>query len=363
MRADTTYRIVPRYLAERFRETPSDWSSFIGTQVEMKAIVVREFGPPESIRVEDFPAPQPADTQVLVDVHAAGVNFPDILVMGGKYQILPSRPFVPGKECAGVVAAVGKAVITCKPGDRVLLWMEYGAFGEQAVASQENCFVMPSGMSFEEGACFGLVYQTAHFALVTRANVQPGEVVLVTGASGGVGLAAVQIAKALGASVVAAVSTPEKGEIARRHGADHVLDTSVPNLRDALRDQLRKATGGRGADVVIEQVGGEVFDASLRALAWSGRLVVVGFAGGRIPEVKANYLLVKNIAVLGLQISDYRDNHPAQMRAVMTQLFEWYRAGKVKPLVSAVYPLQDFAAAFEAITSRRAIGKLALKLR
>lgn len=329
----------------------------------MKAIVVHEFGPPESIRVADFPAPQPADDQVLVDVHAAGVNFPDILVMGGKYQILPPRPFVAGKECAGIVAAVGKAVTTCKPGDRVLAWMEHGAFGEQAVASQHNCFVMPAAMSFEEAACFGLVYQTAHFALVKRAQMQPGDVVLVTGATGGVGLAAVQLAKAMGAVVVAAVSTPDKAEVARRCGADHVVDTSVANLRDSLRDQLRRATGGRLADVVIEQVGGDVFDASLRALAWSGRLVVVGFAGGRIPEVKANYLLVKNIAVLGLQISDYRDHHPAEMREVMAALFELYRQGKAKPLVSAVYPLADFARAFEAITSRKAIGKLALRMK
>lgn len=329
----------------------------------MKAVVVHEFGPPETIRVEDFPTPRPADDQVLVDVHAAGVNFPDILVMGGKYQILPPRPFVPGKECAGVVAAVGASVTTCKPGDRVLAWMEYGAFGEQAVASQNNCFVLPPSMSFEEAACFGLVYQTAHFALAKRAQVQPGEVVLVTGATGGVGLAAVQLAKAMGAVVVAAVSTPDKAEVARRCGADHVVDTSAANLRDSLRDQLRQATGARMADVVIEQVGGEVFDASLRALAWSGRLAVVGFAGGRIPEVKANYLLVKNIAVLGLQISDYRDHHPAEMRRVMTALLDLYRAGKVKPLVSGVYPLADFAQAFEAITARKAIGKLALKVR
>jgi len=329
----------------------------------MKAIVVREFGPPETIRVEDFPVPQPTDDQVLIDVHAAGVNFPDILVMGGKYQVLPPRPFVAGKECAGVVCAVGESVTNCKPGDRVLVWMEHGAFGEQAVASQHNCFVMPEGMTFEEAACFGLVYQTAHFALVKRAHVQPGEVVLVTGATGGVGLAAVQLAKAMGAIVVAAVSTSDKADVARHCGADHVVDTSVPNLRDSLRDQLRKATGGRLADVVIEQVGGDAFDASLRALAWSGRLVVVGFAGGRIPEVKANYLLVKNIAVLGLQISDYRDHHPAEMRKVMADLFEFYRQSKVKPLVSEVFPMADFARAFEAITTRKAIGKLALRMK
>ena len=329
----------------------------------MKAVVVREFGPPETIRVEEYPTPQPGDNDVLVDVHAAGVNFPDMLVMGGKYQILPLRPFVPGKECAGVVAAVGKSVTTCKPGDRVLAWMESGAFAEQAVCLQDNCFVLPEPMSFEEGAGFALVHQTAHFALVERADLRAGEIVLVTGASGGVGLAAVQIAKALGATVVAAVSTPDKAEIAWRNGADHVIDVSVPNLRDGLREQLRKATGGRGADVVIEQVGGDVFDASLRALAWSGRLVVVGFAGGRIPDVKANYLLVKNIAVLGLQISDYRDRHSRAMRRVMAELFDLYDQGTITPLVSEVYPLAEFAAAFAAISARKAVGKLALKVR
>ncbi|MCC7083261.1 MAG: NADPH:quinone oxidoreductase family protein [Burkholderiales bacterium] len=329
----------------------------------MKAVVVHEFGPPESIRVEEFAPPRPGENEVLIDVHAAGVNFPDLLVMGGKYQILPRSPFVPGKECAGVVAAVGRAVTTCKPGDRVLAWMEHGAFAEQAVCVQDNCFVLPEPMSFEEGASFGLVYQTAHFALVERADLRAGEIVLVTGASGGVGLAAVQIAKALGATVAAAVSTPQKAEIAWRNGADHVIDVAVPNLRDGLREQLRKATDGRGADVVIEQVGGDVFDASLRALAWSGRLVVVGFAGGRIPEVKANYLLVKNIAVLGLQISDYRDRHPRKMRRVMAELFDWYDRGSITPLVSEVYPLSEFAAAFAAIASRRAVGKLALRVR
>jgi NADPH2:quinone reductase len=243
------------------------------------------------------------------------------------------------------------------------MWMEYGAFAEQALAAHENCFVLPAAMRFEEAACFGLVYQTAYFALVTRAAMRAGEIVLVTGATGGVGLAAVQLAKALGATVIAAVSTPEKAEVARSNGADHTVDVSVPNLRDSLREQVRKVTDGRAADVIIDQVGGDVFDASLRALAWSGRLVVVGFAGGRIPEVKANYLLVKNIAVLGLQISDYRDHHPQAMRRAMGELFDLYAQGKLKPLVSKTYPLDRFADAFAAIAARKAIGKLALKLR
>ena len=328
----------------------------------MRAVVVREFGPPESIRVEEFPAPTPAKGEVLIDVHAAGVNFPDMLVMTGRYQILPQRPFVPGKECAGIVRAIGDDVKLCKSGDQVLMWMEYGAFAEQAVAPQDNCFVLPS-MSFEEGACFGLVYQTAYFALVTRADLRPGEIVLVTGASGGVGLAVVQLAKALGATVLAAVSTSAKAEIAKRNGADFTIDVSRANLRDGMREQVREATGGRLADVVIDQVGGDVFDASLRSLAWSGRLVVVGFAGGRIPEVKANYLLVKNIAVIGLQISDYRDQHPQAMRRAMADLFDFYAQGKLKPWISATYPLDHFAQAFAAIRAREAAGRLVLKVK
>lgn len=329
----------------------------------MKAVLVREFGAPETLRVEDIPVPVQRAGEVLIDVYAAGVNFPDMLVMAGRYQILPQRPFVPGKECAGVVRAVGGAVTTVQPGDRVLAWMEHGAFAEVAVAPQANCFVLPAAMSYAEAACFGLVYQTAHFALVTRAAVRAGEVVLVTGATGGVGLAAVQLGKALGATVIAAVSTAEKAAIAKQHGADATVDASAPDLRDSLREQVRGATGGRGADVVIDQVGGDVFDAALRALAWSGRLVVVGFAGGRIPEVKANYLLVKNIAVLGLQISDYRDQQPEAMRRVMAELFALYARGRLRPLVSEVFPLAEFARAFDRIATRRAIGKLALGVR
>jgi len=328
----------------------------------MRAVVVREFGPPESIRVEEIAPPVPAAGEVLIDVHAAGVNFPDMLVMTGRYQILPPRPFVPGKECAGIVRAIGADVKSCKPGDRVLMWMEYGAFAEQAVAPQDNCFVLPS-MSFEEGACFGLVYQTAYFALVTRAALRPGEIVLVTGASGGVGLAVVQLAKALGATVLAAVSTSAKAEVAKRNGADHIIDVSRTNLRDDMREQVREATAGRLANVIIDPVGGDVFDASLRSLAWSGRLVVVGFAGGRIPEVKANYLLVKNIAVIGLQISDYRDQHPQAMRRAMTELFDFYAQGKLKPWISATYPLDQFAQAFASIRAREAVGRLVLKVR
>lgn len=328
----------------------------------MKAVVVREFGPPEQATLSDFPSPQLSDGHVLVDVQAAGINFPDLLVIAGKYQILPQRPFVAGKECAGVVRAVGNGVTTCAPGDRVLVEVEHGAFAQEVVAPQEHCFVLPAEMSFDQAAGFGLVYLTSHFALVERARMQAGEVVLVTGATGGIGLAAVHIAKALGATVVAAVSTPEKAAIARANGADHVIDTSAPNLRESMREQLRAATGKRMADVVVESVGGDVFDASLRCLAWCGRLVVVGFAGGRIPEVKANYLLVKNIAVMGLQISDYRDRTPELMRKVMNELFDLVRQGRIVPVVSAALPAARVGEACALLSGRKAVGKVVVRM-
>ena len=256
----------------------------------MKALLVREHGPIENVVLGEVPDPAPKAGEVLVDVHAASINFPDLLVIGGSYQKLPSRPFSPGKDLAGIVAAVGEGVTTCKPGDRVCAQVEHGAYAEKCIVPQLNCHVMPAAMSYAEGAAMGLVYVTAHLALVERGMYRPGEVVLVTGAAGGVGLAAVQVAKALGATVLAAVSSEEKAKVVRGSGADHVIRTDVPDLRESFRKQVYDAVGTRGADLIIDPVGGDVFDASLRTIAWCGRLVIVGFAEGRIPEVKAGYL-------------------------------------------------------------------------
>lgn len=326
----------------------------------MRAVVVRAFGDYRQLCEEAFPAPAPGADEVLIDVHAAGVNFPDLLVVAGKYQILPRLPFVPGREVAGIVRAVGSGVTTCKAGDRVLAPVEHGAFAEQAVAPASGTFVIPDAMSLEAAAAFPVVYQTAYVALAERARFLEGETVLVTGAAGGVGLAAVQIAKALGATVLAAVSNAEKGALARANGADHVIDTSVPDLRNALRDQVHAVTDGRGADVVLEQVGGDVFDAALRAVAWSGRIVVVGFAGGRIPEIKANYLLVKNISATGLQISDYRTRMPEWTRRATGRVLEMVARGQVCPRVMGRWPLGEVAQAFDAIRSRSVQGKIVL---
>jgi len=274
--------------------------------------------------------------------------------------VLPPLPFSPGKECAGVVKAVGAKVTRVKPGDRVLIQIEYGGYAQQVVTKAVNCHVIPEAMSFTEAAAMGLTYMTAHFALVERAALAAGESVLVTGAAGGVGLATVQVAKALGATVLAAVSTPEKAAAARAAGADHIIDTSVENIRDALRDQVYAAVGKRGVDVVVENVGGDIFDACLRAIAWSGRIIVVGFAGGRIPEVKAGHLLVKNISLIGLQFSNYRDRQPEKCLAVREQLFELYRAGKLKPYVMATFPLARYMEALALVRDRKVIGKVVL---
>lgn len=326
----------------------------------MKALVVKQFGAIDALAVEERPAPTPGTGEALIDVRAAGINFPDLLVIGGKYQTLPPLPFIPGKECAGVVKAVGPGVTLVKPGDRVMVQIEHGAFAQQVVAQQINCHVIPDSMDFPTAAALGLTYMTAHFALVERAQLKPGETVLVTGGAGGVGLAAVQIAKALGATVLAAVSSAEKAAAAKASGADHIIDVSVPDVRNNLREQVYAAVGKRGADVVLDNVGGDVFDACLRAIAWSGRLLVIGFTSGRIPEIKAGLILVKNIAVIGMQISDYRDRQPEKFRQVRQQLLDMCSAGKLKPHVMATFPLERYAEAFALVRDRKVIGKVVL---
>ena len=326
----------------------------------MKAVIVRDHGPVAAQRVECVDDPVPGRGEVLIGVRAAGLNYPDVLVIEGKYQWLPPRPFSPGKELAGVVLSTGADVTTCKEGDRVMALVEFGAYAERVAVPQAQCFVMPEAMSFEEGAAMGLAYQTAWFALSDRANVQPGETVPVTGAAGGVGTACVQLANAMGAHAIGGISRPERTELVQRCGAQSVVDLSVPDLRESLRAQLRPLTAGRGVDVVLDTVGGEVFDAALRALAWRGRMVVIGFASGRIPEVKTNYLLVKNIAVSGLQVSDYRDRDPAWMRRAQAELFDHYTAGRLRPVVTARLPLDAFAEGLASFGRRGMAGKTIL---
>lgn len=326
----------------------------------MRAVVVHEFGTPESLPIEDVASPQAGPNEILIDVRAVGVNFVDLLVIGGTYQFLPPRPFTPGKLPAGQIVAVGANVTDFAIGDRVLTTAEQGGYAEQAVALAEHSYKIPVGMSFTEAAAMALAFDTAWFALRERGRLAEGESVLILGATGSVGLAAVQLAKAFGARVIAGVSSMRKAEIVRNAGADEVVDLSVNNLRDGLRAQVYAVNGGKGVDVVIDPLGDRFFAAALRAMAWCGRLVVVGFAAGDIPSVKVNYLLVKNIEVSGLQVSDYRKKKPERVRQCFEEIFALYEKGLVKPPTTSVRRLEGFAEALGQIRDRSAKDRIVL---
>jgi NADPH2:quinone reductase len=326
----------------------------------MHAVLVRQFGPIEAASLAEIPEPVPRPGELLIAIHAAPVNYADLLVIAGRYQTRPQLPFIPGKGAAGLVTAVGDAVIDYRAGDRVFAWIEEGSYAEAVAAPEALCYRLPVSMPFADAAALGLDYATAWFALCERARLRAGETVLVLGASGAVGFAAVQLAKALGARVLAGIATPEKAELAHLAGADAVIELWRPTLRDSLRDQVREATGGEGTDVILDPVGGEVFGAALRALAWRGRLVVIGFAGGEIPMVKANYLLVKNIEVSGLQVSDYKKRAPDEVARCFAELFRLYEAGKLSPVIMAAYPLARFAEALRHVRDRTVKRKIVL---
>lgn len=310
------------------------------------------------MKIEDIVAPTPARGQILVDVQASGINFPDVLVVSGAYQLLPPRPFTPGKDFAGVVRAVGEGVTEFAPGDRIMSQIEFGALAEQALTTPSQSFRMPDAMSFEAAAAMGLVYQTAWFALMERGQYKNGETVLIGGAAGGVGLAAVQIAAGHGATVIAAVRSEEEADVVRNSGAHHVIDVSGGDLRERIREQVYACTGGHGADVVLDPLGAEFFAGALRATAWCGRVVVIGFAAGEIPTVKVNYLLVKNIAVAGLQWSDYRDRTPEKVRAAQDDLFRLWHEGHVRPVVMRTFAFEEAAQALTMVRDGVVRGKV-----
>jgi NADPH2:quinone reductase len=329
----------------------------------MRAVQVVRFGEPEALAIREITPPVPRSGEILIEVHACGVNFPDLLVARGAYQILAPLPFSPGKEVAGIVRSVGEGVTSLAVGQRVAAPVENGGYVEQVAVPAATVYPLPESMDIATGAALGLTYLTAHFALVEHGRFRAGDWVLVTGATGGVGSAAVQLAKALGGRVLAGVGTPTKAEFARSQGADAVIDLSRDDFRESLREEVRVLTGGHGVDVVLENVGGEVFDACLRTLAWSGRIVVVGFAGGVFPTIRANYLLIKNISASGLHWSDYRERDPAWVRRVQEALYELWREGKLKPAIAAVYPLEQAPVALRRMASRGVQGKLVLATR
>ena len=319
----------------------------------MRAVVVREFGGIENASLADLPKPVPKAGEVLLEVRAVSVNFVDLVMIGGSYQFKPPLPFIPGKLPVGVVAATGDGVRHFQPGDHALLMAESSGFAEFAVLPESQCIALPPALPFDEAAAMALVYDTAYFALRHRGRIAPGETVLVLGATGGVGLAAIQLAKVMGGKVLAAVASKDKEDMARAAGADALVDLSVPDLHDGLRQQVFALTDGKGVDIVLDMLGGDVFDAAVRALAWCGRLIVIGFAAGRIPSLKMNYVLVKNIEISGLQISDYRKRRPQEMRAAFADIYAMHAAGKLPPLPTKVYPLEQFAQALRDIKDRQ----------
>lgn len=326
----------------------------------MKAVLCKAFSPAENLVVEDLDSPQIKKGEVLLDVHAAGVNFPDTLIIEGKYQFKPPFPFSPGGEAAGVVAAVGEKIAHLKVGDRVMALTGWGSFAEQVAVSGQNVLPIPAEMDFTTAAAFSMTYGTSMHALKQRANLQPGETLLVLGASGGVGLAAVEIGKAMGARVIAAASTNEKLEIARKAGADELINYSEASLRE----RLKELTDGQGVDVIYDPVGGKLFEEAFRSIAWNGRMLVVGFAaGGEIPALPANLPLLKGAALIGVFWGAFAQRQPQDNAANFKQLFAWYAEGKLKPLVSQTFALEQAAEAIDTLGQRKAVGKLVVKVR
>ncbi len=326
----------------------------------MRAVMISEFANRGAVAVEDIDDPVPGPGEVLVDVKVAGVNFTDLLSLDGLYQNLPPLPFTPGKDAAGIVAAVGDNVTLVSPGERVIAHVNDGALAERVVADELLCFRLPDAMDFETAAAMGLAFETAYVALAMRGALKAGENVLINGASGGVGLAAIEVAKALGARTLAGLTTVSKGAEVMKWGADAIIDLGADNLRDAVRDSVMAATDGHGVDLVFDLVGGAPFEASLRAIAWSGRVVVSGFTTGTIPSVKTNYLLLKNIAVVGMAISSYFDRRAPEIALAQAAIFELWKDGKVHPHIMARFPLDDFAQAIALIEDRRIVGKAVL---
>ena len=325
----------------------------------MKAVLCKAFGPADTLVVEDVSSPEIKKNEVLLDVHAAGINFPDTLIIEGKYQFKPPFPFSPGGEASGVISAVGEKVSHLKVGDRVMALTGWGSCAEQIAVPAYNILPMPDAMDFTTAAAFSMTYGTAMHALKQRGALQAGETLLVLGASGGVGLAAIEIGKAMGARVIAAASSAEKLEVARQAGADELI-----NYQDEdIRERLKTLTQGQGVDVVIDPVGGDLFETVFRSIAWNGRMLVIGFASGTIPSLPANLPLLKGAAVIGVFWGSFAQRQPQDNVANFQQLFAWFAEGKLKPLVSQTFALEDTAQAINTLAARKAVGKLVIKVR
>jgi len=323
----------------------------------MRAVLCHAPGDIDDLRLEETPAPPLAEGCVRIEVRASGVNFADLLIIRGEYQEKPPHPFAPGMEVAGVVTEVASGVTGIAVGDRALAFLDAGGgYAEQAVARAIDVTRIPDGMDWATAASFPVVYATSHLALVHRARLQPDEVLLVHGASGGVGLTAIEVGKALGATVIASASSDDKLAVAREHGADHLINYTSEDIRE----QMLALTGG--ADVVYDPVGGDAFTASLRCINPGGRILLIGFASGTVPQIPANHLLVKDASALGLSLGQLRKHRPDAVQTAMRELLEWYVQGRLHPLVSTTLPLDRYAEAMRLLRDRRSTGKVVLEV-
>ena len=323
----------------------------------MKALLCKAWGGPETLVLEELPSPRPGAGEVVIDVKAAGVNFPDVLIIQNKYQLKPPLPFAPGAELAGVIKEVGTGVTGFQAGDRVIAMTMYGAFAEECVARAGQLIRMPPGLDFATAAAFTLTYGTSWHALKDRGQLRAGETLLVLGAAGGVGIAAIEIGKALGARVIAAASSAEKLAVCRAHGADETIDYAAEDMRA----RIKAITGDRGVDVVYDPVGGPYAEPAVRSTAWRGRYLVVGFANGEIPRIPLNLLLLKGSSLVGVYWGDWTRREPDAAAAGMEELLGWLAAGKLKPHLAGRYPLARAAEAIAALASRKVAGKLVVE--
>ncbi len=325
----------------------------------MKAVLCKAFGEPESLSLEDVPAPTPGPAEVLIDVHCAALNFPDVLMIQGKYQVRPDFPFSPGGELAGKVAAIGADVSHVRVGERVFCGTGHGAFAEQVAVPEAVVRSMPKSMSFAEASGFSTTYGTSYHALKQRAQLLPGETLLVLGAAGGVGLTAVELGKTMGARVIAAASTEKKLAAAAAAGADELIDYSD----GLLKDKVKELTSGKGADVIYDPVGGDMFDQCMRCINWKGRILVVGFTAGSIPKVPINLILLKGCQLVGVFYGAFTAREPAENAKNFSELLQFYEEGRIHPHVGQEFSMQHYAEALRCLSNREAIGKVVLNIK
>ena len=321
----------------------------------MKAIVCNDFGPIQNIEYKDVNEPVIQDQSVIINVKSVGVNFPDGLLVQGKYQLKPETPFIPGMEVAGEIVKIGPSVLNLKIGDRVAALSQLSGYAEQAVVQEKSVFKIPSEMSFDDSCALLCAYGTSHYALKQRANLKKNELLVVLGASGSTGIAAIQIGKIMGAKVIAVSSNSEKQKIAKDNGADISIGY------DNLKEELKSISNGKGVDVIFDPVGGDIFDTVARTMARSGRLLVIGFASGTIPKLAVNLALVKEFSVVGVFWGAFTRGEPIEYKQNMIELFNWYKEGLLKPLIQDSYPLSEAAVVLEKILARGAKGKIILK--